>query len=540
MKPVHLLLGMAFLLLGCASVQNITGGAQDTTPPRLIAATPKDRSTMFDTKAILLEFDERIQLDRVRDRMLISPPLKTAPDVKLAGPRGVEILLNAPLEPGTTYTFNLGDCVKDLTEGNTAPGLSYVVSTGPHLDSARFSGTVTNAFSAAPEKEIMVGLYAPNDSAAFRKGRPLYMTRTDADGHFTMSNLAPGRFSVFVLRDKNTNHRYDLPNEEIAFLDSAIGISAEDTVEQAHLLRAFLPTSARQQVRSYSVTVDGALELVLARPVVELSVRDVARSGGGPQWGVEYNATRDSILLWPSDTTLIGQGAYEVSGPDGILDTLRYRPTRKVPYHSSLVATMVEDGGRSFIRVKSSRPITTIDSTWISLERDSTTIPFRIEADGTRAFNLAFSATSGATYRLLILPKAVRDVQRATNDTLRAVLGTGDERSFGSLRVNVMGLEGSDRYLLQVLDGQQRTQHETMVTAADPEAVWSRLTPGLRTLRLIHDRNGNGHWDTGEWASMAQPERTWYHPEQVNIRAAWDVELDWTVDGPVTTPEERP
>lgn len=522
------------LLFGCASVQNITGGEQDTTPPKLIAATPPDRSTRFDAPAILLEFDERVQLDRVRDRMLISPPLTIAPDVRLAGPRGVEIKLNAPLEPATTYTFNLGDCVKDLTEGNTAPGLSYVVSTGDELDSAWFAGTVSNAFSGQPEKEMMVGLYAPDDTAAFRRDRPAYMTRTDASGRFMISNLPFGRFSVFALRDKNANYRYDLPNEEIAFQDSTISITSEDTVHRSYPLRSFLPASARQLVRSYSVSADGALELVMARSVDSITLRDVARTGGELRWTSEFNATRDSLLMWPSDTTLLGEGMYEVIADQQVLDTLRYRPTRKMAYHTGLSADLVEEDDRISIRLRSSRPVAAVDSARIDLQRDSSAVPFLLEPDGERSLRIRFEANSGSSYRLLVLPKAVRDMIGGTNDTLRAVLGVADEKSFGSLRVKLSGLDTDDRYLLQVLDGQQRIQQEMIVSAASPTATWQRLSPGPRTLRLVHDRNGNGHWDTGEWSTLDQPERTWYHPEQVNIRASWDVKVDWSLDALMT------
>ncbi|HNR55884.1 MAG TPA: Ig-like domain-containing protein [Flavobacteriales bacterium] len=519
---------LVLILSGCASVQNITGGDQDTEPPRLINATPPERSTRFDAPAILLEFDERVQLDRVRDRMLVSPPLSTAPDVRLAGPRGVEIKLNSPLEPATTYTFNLGDCVKDLTEGNAATGLAYVVSTGEALDSASFSGKVLNAFTGQPEKDMMVGLYAPDDTTAFRMERPAYMTRTDALGHFMISNLPNGRFSAFALRDKNANYRYDLPNEEIAFLDSAVRITVEDTLRQEHLLRSFLPASARQQVRSYSVTADGALELVMARAVDTIGLRDVARIGGELKWTPEFNAARDSVLLWPSDTTLLSQGSYEVMADQQVLDTLRYRQTRNMPYYMGLTAALVEAGDQLSIRLRSTRPITAIDSARISLERDSTSVPFRIVQDVPRSISLVFDTEGAASYRLLVLPKAVRDILGGTNDTLRATLGVLEEKSFGSLRVKLEGLDPAGRYLLQVLDGQQRIQHELPVTAELPIAVWERLTPGMRTLRLVRDSNGNGHWDTGEWALLSQPERTWYHPEQVNIRASWDVKIDWS------------
>ena len=123
------------------------------------------------------------------------------------------------------------------------------------------------------------------------------------------------------MRDKNDNYRYDLPNEEIAFLDTNVVLSATDSISPLLLLRAFLPTSPEQQVRSVGVTADGALQLVLSRPATALTLQDVARTGGTLIWTPEWSAMRDTVLLWPSDTTLVEEGNYQVSDPEHVIDT---------------------------------------------------------------------------------------------------------------------------------------------------------------------------------------------------------------------------
>ncbi|MBX2974107.1 MAG: hypothetical protein KF797_13505, partial [Flavobacteriales bacterium] len=432
----------------------------------------------------------------------------------------------------TTYTFNLGESVKDLTEGNIAAGLAYVVSTGDALDSAVVMGAVTNAFTSANEKEMIVGLYAAGDTAAFRTGRPAYMTRTDATGRFTIANLPHGRYSAFALRDKNANYKYDLPNEEIAFLDSMITLASTDTSTTFITMRSFLPASARQQVRSYSVSADGALELVFARAAESVGVRDVARTGGSLTWTPEYAPTRDTVLLWPSDTTLLGQGSYEIRVGQHVLDTLRYRPTRKMPFNTTLTAKLAERSGGASILLRSSRPLTAVDTTRIILRSDSVDVPFRATRSDDRNIALDFTARDGMPLQLLVHPKAVRDSYGGFNDTLRASFGTAAERSTGTLQVSVTGLDLACNYLLQALDGQQRVQMEAPLSADHPVVQWKLLAPGMRMLRLVHDANGNGRWDTGEWATLQQPERTWQHVEPVNVRAAWDVKVDWSIAKP--------
>lgn len=527
------LLFLLALVCSCAQVKPITGGEKDGVPPTLVSAIPANGSVDFSTEAIYLEFNERIQLDRVRDRLLVSPPLDEPPTVRIAGSRALAIRLNAPLEPNTTYTFNLGECVKDLTEGNTAPGLNYVFSTGHTLDSLALTGTVVNAFSGAPEKDMFVLLYNAADTNSFRTSRPAYVTKCDALGLFGIGHLPQGRYHVYALRDKNSNYRYDLPNEEIAFMDTAYTLTAADTAAPVILLRSFLPASSDQQVRSYKVIPDGALQLVLARAADSITVRDIARTGGSLSWRPRWNGTRDTVMLWPSDTTLLSMGHYEISDAGAVLDTLHYKPVQRMPFHTGLSAGLVEDASGAWIRLRTARPIASIDSARFTLMRDSTALPFHVTAleDG-HTIALHAEMIPGTTTKLTVEPKAVRDIYGGVNDTLRMAFGRAADQGTGTLRIELKHLPDNSSSLIQLLDAQQRITQESTITGPSASVKWERLAPGVRTLRLVADANGNGRWDTGEWATLRQPERTWYHTEPVNVRAAWDVVVDWDLAKP--------
>lgn len=521
------------LVTACASVRPITGGEKDTQPPALLRALPANRSTNFSAKTILLEFDERVQLERVRDRMLISPPLAERPDVRNAGPRSVEINLNAPLSPNTTYTINLGECVKDLTEGNLTTGLTYVMSTGDDLDSAVVVGSVVNALSGAAEKDMIIGLYAPGDSSGFRRGRPAYMTRSDAAGQFVLANLPNEAFSLFALRDKNANYKYDLPNEEIAFLDAPIHTLVNDSDTTENVLRSFLPASSRQQIRTYTTTLDGALELVMARPTDTVEVRDVLRSSGTLSWTTEYNPTRDTLLLWPSDTTLLAAGGYEVRCHGEILDTLRYRRTKPMPFNMGAVLSGVRDDSTLNVVVRANRPLASIDSTRIQVRMDSVEVIYALHHEtSTRSFTATARTPGTSSIEFVLLPKALRDIYGGWNDTLRCTFGIVGDGSTGTMNLTLKGLDQQSGYLLQMFDSQRRLEREATIPAGTTRISWERLQPGMRTLLLISDMNHNGRWDTGEWSTLRQPERTWYHSDPVNVRAAWDVDLEWSIAEP--------
>lgn len=524
---------MILLVAACAQVRDISGGEKDVTGPVLLEAVPPNQSTGFNASRILLRFNERVQLERVRERLLISPPLEKPPTLRLLRGTDVEIELNAPLRANTTYTFSMGEVVKDLTEGNYASGMDYVVSTGEVLDSLAIIGSVTHAFKGDQQKDMLVLLFAADDTSDFVSSRPLYATRTDANGLFRLQHLRAGEYTVRALRDQNANYRYDLPNEEIAFAAAAVAaVVLDSTMEPLHL-RSFQEVSAVQTVREASVEENGALRVVLAKPAYQLNVRDIERSGGKLRWSPEWSTGRDSVLLWPSDTTALGEGRYELSTEAGILDTLRYRAVRKMPFHTNLLPASTETEAGLIVRVRAARPISTVDTSLIRMMKDSIPVAFTVVRDTAagRWFSLRPAMEAGSTASLLILPKAVRDIYNGYNDTLRTTVGRAAEQRTGTLRVSVERTVPAGSMLLQLLDGQGRVVRETTLQGSAP-VVWERIEPGNHTLRLIDDDNGNGRWDTGVWTTRLQPELVWYQGEVINVRAAWDLGIEWKMDQP--------
>ena len=59
---------------------------------------------------------------------------------------------------------------------------------------------------------------------------------------------------------------------------------------------------------------------------------------------------------------------------------------------------------------------------------------------------------------------------------------------------------------------------------------FKNVDPGNYKMKLIYDSNHNGKWDTGNYRKKLQPEKVKYYPEPLNIRANWDMELEWKVE----------
>ncbi|MBK9420445.1 MAG: Ig-like domain-containing protein [Flavobacteriales bacterium] len=525
MKLLHWL-AIAALFSACAQVRQPQGGPKDTTPPQLLSAEPANGSTNFTARRIVLHFDERITLTKVRERLLISPPLDVAPDVSISGGKDVVINLRAPLQPDRTYTFNIGEVVSDLSESNPAQGLTYVISTGGHLDSLSVSGKVVDAATEKPAADVLVLLQIATDTGDVRSSPPQWFTRSDARGRFTVSNLPPGAKRIYALRDRNGNYRYDLPTEDIAFQAGTV----EPGLGTSTTLRLFAAPSPTQFVSQAKVLPERGWQLAMARPAGDLELIALDRQGGILKWWPEWNAVRDTVVFWPSDTTLLTGSRFALLEGGVDIDTLVYRPSVDMPFY--LTVTAGEDvAGVPFLR--SSRPVGESDSAKAVLKMDSTTVPFLSTLDSMdrRTVHLTASAASKGT-ALVLYPGALKAEMGGTNDTTMLRLGQVDPKTLGKLAVelkadSVTVLQGP--FILQLRNAADRVLRQARVDSLAATILWERLPAGSMSLRLVEDRNGDGRWTTGTFTPPQQPEQVMNLKDPVIVRAGWSVETNWVL-----------
>ena len=97
--------------------------------------------------------------------------------------------------------------------------------------------------------------------------------------------------------------------------------------------------------------------------------------------------------------------------------------------------------------------------------------------------------------------------------------------TYGTLMLNIGGMDGQ-RCVAQLLDSNDKTVKEA-VTSADGTAQFFYLREGTYYARLFVDTNGNGRWDTGDYATGTQPEEVYYFHEPIECKAKWDITRSW-------------
>lgn len=215
----------------CANIIPPSGGPRDSLPPVLVNAMPKDSTVNFKASHITLTFDEFIDLQDVQQNLLFTPTFEVNPLIE-AKLRTLTLRLKDSLQPNTTYTFNFGNALRDVNEGNILKNFTYVFSTGPVLDSLQLSGKVILAENGKTDSTLIVLLYKDRTDSAVVKERPTYIARLDSAGRFRFRNLPKDTFALYALGDAGGGRRYLNKNQLFAFANQPVipGTTGPDTL----------------------------------------------------------------------------------------------------------------------------------------------------------------------------------------------------------------------------------------------------------------------------------------------------------------------
>jgi uncharacterized protein (DUF2141 family) len=101
---------------------------------------------------------------------------------------------------------------------------------------------------------------------------------------------------------------------------------------------------------------------------------------------------------------------------------------------------------------------------------------------------------------------------------------------YSTLTMSLTGMDGK-HCIMQLLDKSDNVVKE--LEAENGQAEFFYLDAGDYYMRMFVDRNNNGIWDTGDFATDTQPEEVYYYPGKIECKAKWDVRESWN-------PTEKP
>lgn len=588
-KILFTVIFITVLLISCANMgQGPQGGVRDWAEPRLVASSPKPNATNVKSNKIELFFDENVVIKDQSQKVIVTPPQRRMPIIKSANKK-ISVELRDTLIENMTYTIDFTDGIEDNNEGNVLENFAVSFSTGDVVDSLTISGRVIQAMDNEPVKGYYVGLHANLDDTAFTKTAFERISRTNDRGQFTIRGVAPGRYHIFALDDKNRDYIYDNPMEAIAFYNVVLEPTTMaavrydtiftdttktviDTVKTINYTR-FLPDSVimksflserkkeyfrnadRREARSFFLNFGSPTQ----NPVLEPLNFDPSLD-----WAIEErNLSKDSVYTyWIKDEfvmemdTLMFRMTYNMTDSLNQLvqttDTLSVVNRERKDRKKDNKKKEEEEEEIIFLEVKSNmkaswdisdnvefefgEPLDKADLlSLIKLRQKVDTVyhdrEFEIEQDSLnpRKYTLLRKWNYDEEYKVIIDSAAIHSIYGKWNDGQEQYLKVKSLDQYGMVAVSLSGLDDSVPAFVELLDPSGKVLRKSKVRS-DHAALFRNVNPAKYYARVIVDANDNFVWDTGDYETKRQPENVYYYGGSFEVRANWDEMITFDVD----------
>ena len=574
---VPLLLGISLFYLifntSCANQGVPTGGLKDTIPPVIVKTVPALRGTNYTGSDLRFTFDEFIIQEGIGEKLVVSPPMKKKPVIKMKG-KTLIIEFAQPLRKESTYSVDFKDGVADNNEKNAIKDLRFSFSTGSSVDSLRVVGYVKDALNHEPIDKVLVMLHRQLDYTAFIDSIPDYIATTDKKGIFMIDNVAPGKYRLYALTDADNSLTYNQKAEKIAFADSIIVPSckfraANDTIVKAsdtlvvsgridyspglQYLMMFEEEKFNQYLDSYKRNQANRVDLFFKETLNDSFKINLIKPVPTKDWSfIESNLKRDSMTVWITDTLISARDTLKFQLKYEMLDSLNQMvlktDTIEMVYEKPKVSKLkrkkseikvvptivlsnnINASGHDLyqkIKIEAPEPLKSFDFSMVRLysvlDSVKTEIPIVVEKDtnSIRKYFIEHHWKPDANYLFQIDSAAARNIYGHPSLKVEQKFKTQKEDYYGKIIMNISNL--SDPAIVQLLsnDKDERVLQKIQILE-DGKIEFPYLKPDKYKIRVIIDSNKNGKWDTGYLASYLQPERVIYFPKIIKVRSNFE------------------
>ena len=573
------------VIYSCANMGTPNGGPYDEDPPKFISSTPRPNQTNFTGKKIEIIFDELIQLDNPSQNIIVTPPQMRPADIRANGKK-IAIEYYDTLIQNTTYTIDFTSSIADNNEKNVLENFSFAFSTGNEIDTMAISGTLLNAANLEPMPGLTVGIHENLSDTAFKKVPFLRTSRTNDRGQFTIRNMKPGTYRVFALSDPNRNYMFDMADEEIAFMDSAVvpafvpdirydtimkpDSSAIDTIYTTHynrfipddiILRLFKenfvrfmkPRAERPEPYRINMRFNGVLDSLPELVPLDFTPRDEAWYYTQPSSAEEGY----TVSYWLRDSTVWNRDTLHFSMTYPLSDSLDIpRPqtdTFALAVRRARVPAQRRGGGdetppvellqmtinasSSFnvydtLSVVFNEPVEFLEENMFFLEQqvDTNYIPrtFELLQDSLNPMKylLIRPWSYEESFRLSIDSATICSIYGKENDKYQSSFTIKKREDYGHLLMNITGLDTTA--FVDLLNNSDALVRRMPVVNGG--ALFMDLAPGKYYARIIIDLNQNGEWDTGKYSEGRQPEEVFYFSKIIDIPVNFEITEDWNIN----------
>ncbi len=563
---------LSVLLWQCANTGMPSGGPKDITPPLVIKTTPAANSLNFNKKEVTIEFNELIQLKKLNEQFVTSPPFNKAPTVEARGSK-LLIEFKEDLQANTTYTLDFADAIADNNEGNLLKNYSFSFSTGKVVDTLMIAGNVWDAADLSPSSGVQVLLHENLNDSAVQKLVPVRLAKTDIFGRFTIKNVKPGKYRLYALEDANRNYKFDQPGEFMAWSDVLVepSIKYVDVTDSTNIdsvvisqkavympdslgLFLFKHINKQQYLISNNRKEKGKLTFIFNTPLTQKAqIYLTGHQADENPFIMERNLSNDTITFWMKNKLDYDKDSISISLNYPALDSIGLpiikqdtmamyffkkeepKKKKKKDDDEEPTPTLSINNLKSSIDIfktfnfSLTQPAIEFNIEAVKLYTFQDTIPieqpFTLIQDTMNVRNYAIDSKweLDKQYLLQIDSAAITDIYELNNKKLEARFSIKPMDTYGIIYARIE--EPEKDWLIEVINSNGIIVQRHYVPQ-NGKAGFRYLYPAEYMLRIVVDTNKNGKWDTGDYYTKTQPETVYYYPNKVQVRANWEHELD--------------
>ena len=509
--------------MSCANRGTPTGGDIDEQAPIVLKAEPANFSTDFNVPEIEIQFDEYIRLNNLQNELIISPPIEPAPLIIPMSSASKIMTISGldSLNKNATYSFHFGESIQDNNERNPLTNYRYVFSTGKYIDSLKIKGSVKDAINREIGESINILLYEVdslfNDSIIYKR-KPKYVGKVvDTTAIFSIQNIKKGKYLIIALEEENKDYIYQNKVDKIGFSKDIIELP-NDSIKNLTVFKESLPFKVgkpkQRTNKSFAFGYEGDYEPFDIKIINSETINYNSR--------IIKDSKSDSLIYFLKTEANLDSIVFEVVN-EKILDSLKIRIKEKE--NDSLVIKSMQNKTLKFndeFIIEGNIPFEKIEEDKISImNKDSIFIDFEYKLDSlNNQYKFSFDKLEEEEYSIKLLPGAITDFYNSTNDTILYRVKTKTYNDYGNLRLNLRNAKYP--IIIQLVSSSGEKKYE--IYSKNLSGVdFTNIDPGKYFIRIIYDQNKNNRYDSGNYLKKIYPEKVIYYPDEIDVRAGWDL-----------------
>lgn len=554
---------------------------------------PGSTNVSLDKTKIEIEFDELVNVKDAFSKVVVSPVSTSAPRISSLGRKvtvlfsdtlqpnttytidfadAIEDNNESNKLQGFTYTFSTGDVLDSLQ-------ISGMVLSADALEPQQgmlvglYSNLADSAFSTLPFERVA----KTDDRGRFSvqglaPGEYRIFALADVDNDYKRANPEEAMaFYDFTLsptaeRINAIDTVFDLTTGEV---DTVLNRERTRFLPNDILLRSFESDYKSQFLQKYERVDSTRLRFIFNAPSDMLpEIEPVEIEGYKDWWVLERSAKNDTLTYWITPPGLVAVDSLRIAATylrtdtaqnlTAATDTLRFfTPRQKAekkkekkkkndeeadtvpPKIPALGFKMLSQSSQEVylpLIMEFDTPLSSLDSSAFHLEVmvDTVWTPVpegwhteRLDTLNPRTFKIEYPWEYATDYRLTVDTLAATGIYGLMTDPLEHKFKTKAEEDYCAMTFNITGFTDTVPAFVELLGTSDVPLRRQQLV--NRSVTFKYLAPGKYYARIFEDHNGNGVYDTGDFASLRQPDMAYYYPKIINLKKNWEKSETWNV-----------